>query len=414
VSTSATPSVVACGLPIELDPTPSALYLVMDDSGSMYGAFGKQGYATAMSLSFASPVFRRTYVAFRFLTHSGCNGTNGTSYTSLQTSAGQYPFGLAPVVQPGVATSLLNWTAPDTYNNPKPLDLLAAMDLDTGTYAYLHQFEQHYIADGGTAGPFNVAAAVFFLNRAPASTSGGGDGGVGDGGDAGGGGGGDSGTDFPPTAADCPVTSGTITTALSSAAQQAFAQGLQTFFIVLNDQELDPQPQVDFYNGVKNAGGGTTPSGITVLPATVPNDLQGVANTLSSVASCLYDAPAGIDTTATLTFTVPPGNVLNPSSVAVPQQVGLDPNCSATTPLTDPGGWTIDTSTNRIRICGKPCAELQAAIAATVGASLSPPGDGGTGTGNDAGLPVLDGGTPVIPDVPVTVEMQCPADAGLP
>ena len=48
-------------------PTQSALYLVMDQSQVMHGAFGVMGAATTLSLSLSDPVFKRTYAAFTFL-----------------------------------------------------------------------------------------------------------------------------------------------------------------------------------------------------------------------------------------------------------------------------------------------------------------------------------------------------------
>ena len=56
-----------CNVGVPLAPTQSALYLLMDHSTVMHGAFGPMGSATALSLSLSDPVFKRTFAAFTFL-----------------------------------------------------------------------------------------------------------------------------------------------------------------------------------------------------------------------------------------------------------------------------------------------------------------------------------------------------------
>jgi hypothetical protein len=430
VSTSATPSAVTCGVPVPLEPTPSALYLVMDDSGSMYAAFGPTGYATAMNLSLADPVFKHTYVAFRFLSHLNSECTSGsTVYTTPGANGGGgVDFGLAPNVQPQVATSLLNWQAPDTFSNPAPLDLQAAMRLDEGAYQHLLDFARRLSPDAGAVSPLDVGAVMFFVNRTPVVPASAGDGGAvdaGDGsalGDAGAGG-----NEFPTTAADCPLLGQpSVVAALTQEAQAAFAQNLQTYFIVLNDQQNTPQPQLDFYNQVASppatpesdagtdaetaeGGGAPAPTGVTVLNATstLTSVFASFQTTLTSVATCLYDLPTGVDTTAALSFLVPPGNAINTSGTPVPFQVVRSSSCSAST-STSANGWNIDNG--RIRLCGGACQQLQATVGAAAAAALGPGGDAGTG----GGLPTsADGGAVTIPDVPVTVVMPC-GDGGSP
>ena len=431
VSTSPNPPSLACGVPVPLEATPSALYLVMDDSGLMYAAFGPDGYATAMNLSFADPIFRHTYVAFRFLSHDPPDGVAGectsasTVYTTLGADAGGgVDFGLAPNIQPKVATALLDWQPPDTAGNPAALDLQAAMRLDEGAYRHLVDFSHRLAPDGGATSPLNVAAVLFFVNRTPVVPGSALDGGAGDAGDAGTGA-----SEYPTTAVDCnPPLLGqpTVLGALTQEAQNAFAQNLQTYFIVLNDQQNAAQPQLDFYDQVASPGatplpeagpteGGVAATGVTVLNAS--SSLQSVfanfQSTLASVATCLYDLPAGIDTTASLSFVVPPGNALNPSSTAVPVPVAQNSSCNATSAAPGDGGppangWNIDKG--RIRLCGTACQQLQAAIGAVAAAALGQGGDAGA----DAGLPSsAEAGTPVIPDVPVNVTMPC-LDGGSP
>jgi len=338
-------------------------------------------------------------------------------YTSLGPDAGGgVDFGLAPNIQPKVATSLLNWQAPDTPGNPAALDLQAAMRLDEGAYRHLIDFSHLLAPDAGATSPLNVAAVMFFVNRTPVVPGAPVDGGAGDAGEGGAPDAGGGATAYPTTAVDCnPPLLGepTVSAALTQEAENAFAQGLQTYFIVLNDQQQTPQQ--GFYDGIASAGGtpapdggsgdggsaegGVTGTGVTVLNAT--STLQSVfasfQATLASVATCLYDLPAGIDTTASLSFVVPPGNSLNPGTTPLAVPVAQSSGCSG--PASTANGWNIDKG--RIRLCGNACQELQTAIGAVAAAALG--GDAGT----DAGLGSADGGTPVIPDVPVNVTMPC-------
>jgi hypothetical protein len=426
VSTASPPATIACGLPVPLEPTPSALYLVMDDSGSMYGAFGAQGSATAMNLSFADPIFKHTYVAFRFLSHNPVSGGVGgectsatTVYTTPAVDGGTgVEFGLAPNVQPQVAKALLDWQAPDTALAPAALDLQAAMRLDEGTYRHLLQFEQRLGPDGGVGGGLNVAAVIFFVNRTPTEPGAVDDAGAGEGGPPAG--------EYPTTADDCnPPLLGqsSVSAALSAEAQQALAQNLQTYFVVLNNQEQTPQPQLDFYNQVAAAAspagdagsgdaGAPLPS-VKVIDATstLASVLGSFQSTLSSVATCLYDLPAGVDATASLAFLVPPGNAINPSAVPIPVSVAQSASCKAATSASV-NGWNVDNG--HIRLCGTPCQQLQDTIAAVAAAALGLGGDAGTDGGDAGGLPTTaDGGTPAVPDVPVSVTMPC-VDAGSP
>ena len=172
---------LVCNQPITLDPVPSAVYMVMDNSSIMSGAFGPQGYATAMGLSLGNPVFKRTYVAFDFLDHLGsttmpneCTSAS-TTYTTLapfgKSGATSMDFTLANVGQPTVANFLGNVTPPDPGPDGgvpaggfAPLYLQPAMRLDQGVFKHLQDF-----TTGLQESPA-IAAAMFFINRQPDST----------------------------------------------------------------------------------------------------------------------------------------------------------------------------------------------------------------------------------------------------
>ena len=425
VSNASVTTVVACAAPIPLEPTPSAIYMVMDDSGSMHGpnnvggAFGKDGYTTAMNLSFGFPVFAHTYVAFRFLDHqqSECNGGT-TLYASPAV-----PFGLAATVQPQVAALLLNPPlpagasgGPESPSNPSGLYLEAAMHQTQGVapsavggvYAELLNFSHKYVADSGTQSPLNVEGAMFFVNRMPA-TAGGGDGGT-DGGTGGG-------SDYPDTALECgptntsgPPSCGVDPNCidLASEAQAASQQNITTYIVVLNNTHGDGPTVYNYYNNnvAPAAGGGMhVIDGTSTDPTTVLKNFQG---TVSSVATCLYQLPEGVDTTATLTITVPPNTpFFNPSQFPAPLTVASSSMCNEANAATAPG-WNIDNG--RIRICGEACNNIQGVIGAVALAALTAGlGDGGIPDGGALGP--SDGGAPVVPSVPIDVTMPC-VDAG--
>jgi hypothetical protein len=408
VSTAAVPPTIACGVAIPVEQTPSAIYLVMDESdamnyGATVGAFGPTGSATVMNLSFAFPVFKHTYVAFQYLSGAttDCTGPT-TQYTSPLV-----PFGLAPDEQPTVAKILKTWMPPDPPPNPPAfLDLQAAMRLDTGAYKTVLNFAQQ-LGSGGSSAPLNVAGVMFFVNRTPTSgaAGGGGDAGAGDAG----------GSQFPETASDCnPTVNGKSTELAALIAEAQAAQSstppLNTYFVVLDDaQGNGGQDQVPFYNQIASAPG----TGTTVIDATSTKAQIVFGNfqkQVSGVATCLYDEPAGTDNTAIVNFITPPGIGLNVNTFPVPSPDILhDSSCNVSNQLTSSNsGWNLDNG--RIRICGPACVALQGTIGAAAAQALEP-GDAGA----DAGFATApDGGVPVIQEVPVTVTMPCGGSAGSP
>jgi hypothetical protein len=421
VSSGTSPAVL-CNAPITLEPTPSAIYVAMDNSasmggnsgGAMYGAFGAKGAATALNLSFALPVFRHTYVAFDFLDHlqSECNG-GSTSYLSPL-----IPFGLASAVQPLVAAQLLNPPSPpasttpsmgpETYANPSPLYLDAALG-PKAIYQHISDLQASLKGDGGTTTGLNVGAAMLFVNRYPSIPS------TGDAGT----GGADSGTDYPITAVDCKTIASSTNDPfcgtdpncqdLAAEAKAAVQNGLTTYFVVLNDQELQGSQVVSFYNNVAQSAG----TGVSVIDATMASDPQAVLaafeQKLFSAATCLYDLPAGIDANATLTISVPPGVPPNTTTSSVPLTIApasAGMPCTKAT-ATTASGWGVDNG--HIRICGASCQSVQGVVAATAALAIqNAEGDAGA----EAGIPTApDGGPLTVPDVPLSITENC-GDAG--
>lgn len=398
---------VACAVAVPLEPAPSAVYLVMDDSGSMYGAYGPQGAVTAMNLSFASPLFRKTYIAFSFFDHQQAPPTGDPAVCSAGASTPYAPpslaFGAAQSVQPVVAQKLGNWVAPDSNIAPDGLYLHEAMKGTAGAYSAVEQFVKKENPDGGSGGSFATAAVMFFVNRVPVAPSGGGTDAGGGGSDAGGPSDGGIAGAYPQTGAECtPSGTNTVEQQVVADVKAAFAQGVQTYFVVLSDKQLDPAPAKNFYTTVVNDSGGAA----VMIDATVPQALgvfDAFLSTIVSATQCTYELPAGIDSTATLNFLYP-GNIpgVNPTPFPVAGSIAPDPNCKlATQSNSTLNGWGIDSG--RVVLCGKACNGIQQVIGLAVASSLAPQGDGGT----DAGLQTVDGGPLSIPDIPVTATMPC-------
>jgi hypothetical protein len=187
---------------------------------------------------------------------------------------------------------------------------------------------------------------------------------------------------------------------LAAEAQAALAHNINTYFVVLNDTQQQSSSVLSFYNGVASASAGAA----SVIDATSADPALVVgqfASTLTSLAACLYALPAGVDTTAQLTFTVPANTpILNPTSDPVAFPIAQSPTCTAATSATG-SGWNIDNG--RIRLCGTSCQQIEQTLTAVAAAALqSFAGDAG------GGLPA-DAGVPVVPAVPVEVTMPCAA-----
>lgn len=388
---------VVCDQPITLEPAPSALYLVMDDSAIMAGAYGAEGYATAMGLSLANPVFKRTYVGFEFLDHDAgdCTGAS-TAYTTPGKRARSLEFTPANVAQPTIAGFLGGFrpfepgatidggTPPGGY---APLYLQGAMRSDVGVYKHLSDFA------AGLNEPLQIGAALFFVNRQPDST-----------------GSGDAGA-LVATGVDCdPALDLAGDTDAKAALERevvtASGLGLQSYYVILNNNLSQVGTPLGYFKSVQAAVKAQGVATMQVVDATQPRSssaqvLGAFSNIVSALGTCLYELPPGVDASAKLAFTLP---IPTPFSQTAPARVPVVYNaaCSASTQDTQ-DGWNIEGApggAQHVRICGtgggQACSDLRQSVLAVSAASLS--GDAG------AAAPV--------PEVPVSVTMPC-TDGGI-
>jgi hypothetical protein len=343
---------ITCNVPVPLVPAPSAVYMVMDDSSEMNGAFGQSGYATAMGLSLGAPIFKRTYVAFQFLQHVATDCTSTTTTFTMP----QVKFGLALANQPAIADKLLHWQAPQP---TMPQDLyLEAATRPEGAYSLVSQF-----AAGMTQlnESLEVGAVMFFVNRMPlsfqpADAGGGPDGGV-----------------APTQSLDCPgsTTSNPDPVVAAQAAIQARVTAaatanprVSTYFVVLDN--ASHTPPLGFFQGI---------TGATVLDATSSSAdqvLYNFANAASSLGTCLYELPPDVDTTAKIGF--------GPANTQVPFSSACNEQTAGTA-----DGWNIDN--HRIRVCGASCTTIRNAVLGLTASALA-----------------MDAS---VPDLAVTATMAC-------
>jgi len=347
-----------CNVAQPLIPTPSALYLAMDDSLGMNG-FYKGGDATVLGIRLGDPVFKRTFVASRFLTHLDSECTSATTAYSMPA----IEFGISVAVQPQIAAQFGNWNVPAGSAPPANahLDLQAAMR-DVGAYKHVSDFTTPKNA------PFNVKGVMYFVNRVTDSTP----------------------TDVTPPNLfdDCnpPVgAAANATIAIETEATNAFKNsGVQTFFVVIDDNAGDgPTVTLPFYNGVTQAivAQATSPIAAQTIDATGGSGAVALnfGKVATQLGTCVYETPNMVTTAASLAFTDPFSGMQT--------TVAPDATCNVNTAMTA-NGWNIDAN-GRIYICGPPCTNLRNLILQDTAIALSqmPP------------LPV--------PDVPVTVTMPC-------
>ena len=380
-----------CNVARTLSPSPTALYLLVDNSSYMFNGtsptdggagvpvFGPQGQATFLTLFLSNPMFSRTFLAQDFLTHATADCTQSpTSY-----SAPDSGFALAKIAAPGVESRLAGL---DAGVGNAPLELEAAMRPDAGAYAALTSAIARSVAP-----QYNTQAVAFFVNRAPGAAI---DGECTD-------------TDGGPAANEAAAEA-----QLTSEVLAAAGQGIQTFFVVFGSDAS----VVAAYDAVATAARGTSAASpvqvIDLTSGSASGSLENFAKVVEPLATCVYDlpvTPAGVTApdwaSATLSYkspVAPPG-----PGVTVPHVQSCSPDAGSAS------GWaleTVGTNTQRVRVCGQACSDLQNLI---VQAALYVLLQQNVVT--DGGLAGVPGSTAQRPfpwlDVPVTLTPNCPASA---
>jgi hypothetical protein len=364
-----------CNVPRQVLPSPTAIYMLIDDTQYLQGNSDAGTSAFAQVALFAQflkdPVFARTYFAFRFLTHDGCTPP-GTGYLAPAEPQGN-PFELAAATAGDIANALalkaMNPLAGDTVANPLPLDLQPALELNQGgAYGLIKN------AIGNTnPGAYNTLALMVFVDRGPNEVIG-----------------------SNPTDCTPPIVTGATNAeqAVATEAAAAFAQGIKTSFAILNNPGNDAaQTVVPAYQRVASMSSGA----VSVIDVTTQSQtaLFNFATYIEPLATCLYDAPADITSAAgvTLDYT----NPVTFADTTIPE----DPTCTATASsggdAGGPNGWSLEPipgsngAGHRFRVCGQYCADLRNTVFQVALYA------------QQAGIPT--------PDVPVRATQQCTGGA---
>jgi hypothetical protein len=303
-----------CNLANELQPAPSALYLLLDNSLSIAPIYGPMGLTQVLSFSLNDPVFRTTSLAFKLLPHAAADCTIASpGPTTLSTP--DVPFDLASKVQQQVATIVGDASKPLTTDPPLLLD---AAFQPNGAYKALLDFR------GAKA--FNRMAVMLIINR--------------------------------PATDDC---GGAHATAILEA-QAAFgtanpADRVYTYVVMLGNSSGTQDPTEA--QAIANAGG---PAGAAQFFDARVDATQGAAafnEVVSDLGSCLYEKPANIDTGAVVSYTDP--------LTQISTSVTFSAMCNEAAQNTA-DGWNIDAG--RVRICGPSCTTLRKVLSTAANFAL--------------------------------------------
>jgi hypothetical protein len=331
-----------CNVPRKLLPSPTALYLAVDDTTYMQvsatqpdggpptlQAFGPKGEATLLAAFLSNPVFSRTYLAFQTLTHqpSDCMPLDGgTKYEMPSTD-----FGLAGAVAGGIQSTLSGLTMPTSSG---PL-VLAAVLGSSGTY------ERLISAAMAQRGAYNTQAVLLFVNRVPGGT-------------------------YDPMECAPPAGVPDVATEIEAQVAAAATSGIQTFFIVLNTDPTKNDPAPAVVSAYQTIAAAAAKLGPNLPPVVIDATNESVslghfASALEPMTTCLYDLPqpaagsAAIDwTTAQLKYT----NPVALTDTAIPNVA----DCKAA----GAAGWSVETAQvnptttiQRARVCGHYCSDIQ-------------------------------------------------------
>ncbi len=99
-----------CSVGAQLEPSPSALLVLMDRTQSMASAFTDSALQTVLGLTLADPVFRSTYVGFRFLEPASGASHCPTDSSYADATKLDVPFTLAELAKTAIAGKIKDAT----------------------------------------------------------------------------------------------------------------------------------------------------------------------------------------------------------------------------------------------------------------------------------------------------------------
>ncbi|MBI4956041.1 MAG: hypothetical protein HY908_28735 [Myxococcales bacterium] len=316
--TSGLPGAPVCHVGARLEPTASALYVVMDRSAAMASYFGAQGLDAVLELSLQDPVFARTLVAFKLAPAETTEcGLPSNAYASPAAPA-DVPFLLAAEARDLVAQKVSD---PSNVLPSDPPVLWDVVMSPGGAYAALGS-----VAPPSPSQSFNQRGLLLIGNR-----------------------------DFYSR---CSVPAATLP-ALATAAAQG-QPPIRTYTVVVG---ADPGVDQGGHDPVADAAAIALAGNGRAFDAT--SDPVAGATALLTIANdfgtCLYDPPAtAIPTSARLSY-------WNPLWL-VRTDIAHAPGCVDETSFDS--GWNTDAQ-GRIRICGGACTALRSDLQQLSGAAAA-------------------------------------------
>ncbi len=305
-----------CNIANELQPAPSALYVLLDNSLAMKPIYGPMGLSQVLAFSLNDPVFRTTSLAFKLLPHAAADCTVVPPGPTTVSMSPDVPFDLASKVQQQVAAIVGDASKPLTTDPPLLIDALLQPN---GAYKALLDFR-------GTKA-FNRMAVMLILNRVA--------------------------TD------DCGIGHAMAVAEAAAAFGAASPADRSYTYVVMLGNGAGTQDATNA-QAIATAGG---PAGATQFFDARTNAAAGAAAfnaVVSDLGSCLYEKPANIDVGAVISYTDP--LTFQSTNVAFSTACNEAAQNTAT-------GWNIDAG--RVRICGKACTDLRTVLSNAANFALS-------------------------------------------
>lgn len=303
-----------CQTSEQLQPSQSALYVVMDRSAAMGQYFGPAGFERILSLSFDDPAFQNTLIAFKLAPGDAgeCNAAT-TSFAAL-TGPNDVPFTLAAAARDLVAEQVRSLDNVLADNPPVLWDVVMSA---AGAYRALQD-------PSSTTSPedFHRRGLLLIGNR-----------------------------DFYARCDGAPPALAVLASFAADGADE-----LRTYVVLLDADETVDQgghdPATDA-QAIAYAGRGQ----LWDARADASAGAAAMLTLAGELGACLYERlPAGWDDATTVSYLDP----LTMWRTDIPRVSSAD-EASCIDETSTPSGWALD-SQDRVRICGWACTELRSTM----------------------------------------------------
>ncbi len=301
-----------CNTVTALQPAPSALYVLMDDSASMAQAYGPDGLNQILGFNLTDPAFKSTRVAFQRLTHDA--GLTCTDPNSNFAAVPEVAFDLAPKTQTKVGNIVGDPASAKSADLPFFID---------GALRGNGAFKA--IKDLNLGSAYNRRAVLIIANRRVGATV--------------------PGTATKLEGASCNVA-GLDATQLAKNAKDV--DGIYTYFIMLKNP--DGKPVMDEAKLIATKSTDCPHCFSDLTNGSGEEAAKAFKNIVADLGACFYEIPASmkIDSGKKVAYF----NPVTANETTVP----FDATCNEGT-QTSANGWNIEGA--RMRVCGATCTTLR-------------------------------------------------------